>query len=70
MFKQILSALEAQDTDIVYFCEHDVLYDPSHFEFTPPKKDVWYYNVNVWKLDANTGHAMRVDECKQGSVLS
>lgn len=69
MFKQILSALEAQDTDIVYFCEHDVLYDPSHFEFTPPKKDVWYYNVNVWKLDANTGHAMRVDECKQVSGI-
>ena len=69
MFKQILAALEAQDTDIVYFCEHDVLYDPSHFEFTPPKKDVWYYNVNVWKLDANTSHAIRVDECKQVSGI-
>lgn len=69
MFKQMLAALEALDTDIVYFCEHDVLYHPSHFNFTPPKKDVWYYNVNIWKVDANTGHAMRVDECKQVSGI-
>ncbi len=61
MFKQILIALENSDTDIVYFCEADVLYHPSHFEFTPPKRDVWYYNENVWKLDAKTGHALHYD---------
>lgn len=61
MFKQILIALENSDADIVYFCEADVLYHPSHFEFTPPKKDVWYYNENVWKLDAKTGHALHYD---------
>ena len=61
MFKQILAALENSDADIVYFCEADVLYHPSHFEFTPPKKDVWYYNENVWKLDAKTGHALHYD---------
>jgi len=61
MFQRILAALEASDADIVYFCEADVLYHPSHFEFTPPKKDVWYYNENVWKLDAKSGHALHYD---------
>ena len=61
MFKQILTALENSDADIVYFCEADVLYHPSHFDFTPPKKDVFYYNENVWKLDAVSGHALHYD---------
>lgn len=61
MFKQILAALENSKTDIVYFCEADVMYHPSHFDFIPPKKDVWYYNENVWKLDAKTGHALHYD---------
>jgi hypothetical protein len=67
MFKQILAALEASDSEIIYFCEHDVLYHPSHFEFTPPKKDVYYYNVNVWKTDGKK--AIKVDDCKQTSGL-
>lgn len=50
MFKQILIALENLDTEIVFFCEHDVLYHQSHFEFTPPKKDKFYYNLNFWKV--------------------
>jgi hypothetical protein len=69
MFKQQLAALEASDADIIYMCEHDVLYHPSHFEFTPPKKDVFYYNVNVWKVDAYRDHALAVDECRQVSGL-
>ena len=35
MFKQILAGLEAIKTDIVFFCEHDCLYHPSHFDFRP-----------------------------------
>lgn len=50
MFKQILAALEASTADIIYFCEHDVFYDPSHFEFTPDKRDKFYYNQNFWKV--------------------
>ncbi len=49
-FKQIISALETLDTDIVYFCEHDVLYHPSHFSFIPEKKDMFYYNQNFWRI--------------------
>lgn len=67
MFKQILAALEASDAEIVFFLEHDVLYHPSHFYFTPPKKDVWYYNTNVWKADT-TGRAIHYD-CKQVSGI-
>lgn len=58
MFKQIIAALEASDADIIYFCEHDVLYHPSHFDFTPDKKDKFYYNLNWWKVwpDGFTAH--------------
>lgn len=58
MFLQILAALENSKADIVFFCEHDVLYHPSHFDFVPPAKDVFYYNENTWKVDAKTGQAL------------
>jgi hypothetical protein len=58
MFKQILIGLEESKADIVFLCEHDVIYHPSHFEFCPPKKDVYYYNENNWALDAKTGQAL------------
>ena len=58
MFKQILAALEASDADIIYFAEHDVLYHPSHFEFTPEKKDIFYYNVNWYKVRSTDGYAV------------
>ena len=32
MIKQIIKALEQSKADLVYFCEHDVLYPPSHFD--------------------------------------
>lgn len=50
MFRQIITALETIDTDIVFFCEHDVIYHPSHFDFIPSKKDKFYYNQNFWKV--------------------
>src|SRR3990167_2777836 len=59
--KQILMGLEALDTDIIFFAEHDVLYHPSHFDFTPEKKDVYYYNMNSWMLRASDGHALYYD---------
>jgi hypothetical protein len=69
MFKQQLAALEASDAEIIFFCEHDVLYHPSHFDFIPPKRDVFYYNVNVWKIRIEDGHALWVDNCIQVSGL-
>jgi len=61
MFKQILTALENLDTDIVYFCEHDVLYHPSHFDFTPEDRNTWYYDANYWFLRLNDGFAISYD---------
>ena len=58
MFKQILIGLEASESDVIFLTEHDVLYDLSHFEFTPPKKDVFYYNVNTWVVNAKTKEGM------------
>jgi hypothetical protein len=49
LFTQILTALEASTADIVFHCEHDVLYHPSHFEFIPPENNIFYYNTNVWR---------------------
>ncbi len=69
MFKQILGALENSNADIVFFCEHDVLYHPSHFDFTPPKKNIFYYNENFWKLNSQTGHALHYD-AKQVSGIA
>lgn len=69
MAKQILAGLKALETDIVFFTEHDVMYHPSHFDFIPPKKDVYYYNTNVWRLRLHDGFAVRTDDCKQLSGL-
>ena len=69
MFKQIYAAIEASETEVIFFCEHDVLYHPSHFDFTPAKEDVWYYNENVWKLNAENGHCIHYD-CKQVSGIA
>lgn len=61
MAKQILKGLETLDTDIVFFTEHDILYHSSHFDFSPPKKDIFYYNDNVWFYRVEDGHALHYD---------
>lgn len=68
MFKQILAGLKLLDTDIVFLVEHDILYASEHFSFIPPKKDVFYYNENTYKLDYETGQALFY-YCKQTSGL-
>lgn len=68
MFKQILAALENSFSDIIFFCEHDVIYHPSHFDFVPPEKDKFYYNQNVWRLRMADGFCVHWD-CNQVSGL-
>jgi hypothetical protein len=58
MFKQILAGLQAITADVVFLVEHDVIYHLSHFDFTPPKTDVFYYNENTYKVDAKSGQAL------------
>jgi len=61
MFRQILAGLETSTADIIFFAEHDILYSQSHFQFIPPKQDVYYYNENVWKLRLSDGYAIHYD---------
>lgn len=51
MFKQIFDCLQRAKQTHVFFCEHDILYHPSHFKFVPSKDDTYFYNVNVWRWD-------------------
>lgn len=68
MFKQILAGLLASTEDIIFFCEHDVLYHPSHFDFIPSRHDVYYYNENVYKVEYPGGRALFYF-CRQTSGL-
>lgn len=49
MVAQIISCLERSAEEYVFFCENDVLYPKAHFDFTPPRDDIFYYNKNVWR---------------------
>jgi hypothetical protein len=70
MFKQILTGLEELNTDIVYFCEHDVLYSKEHFEFIPPEHDKYYYNKNWWKLRLPDGHCLQHDGAQTSGLCA
>lgn len=70
MFIQILTALKASPAEYIFFCEHDVLYHPTHFEFTPSKKDVFYYNINVWRWDYSGTKIITYDHFRSVSGLS
>lgn len=59
---QIILALENAKEKYVFFCEHDVLYHPSHFEFTPPRDDTFYYNRNVWRWDYISKRTVSYDQ--------
>lgn len=69
MARQILAGLEASDAEIIFFCEHDVLMHPSHFNFIPPDKNKYYYNTHVYRVRASDGHALYCDELQQLSGL-
>jgi glycosyltransferase involved in cell wall biosynthesis len=69
MFKQILAALEASTADIIFHAEADCLYPKEHFDFTPPRKDICYYDLNVIKVCSTTGRTLKVDVCRQVSGL-
>lgn len=69
MAKQILAGLEKSDADIIFFCEHDVLYHESHFDFIPETKHAYYYNTNVWRVRLSDGHALWTDNLQQLSGM-
>ena len=48
LYKQLLEGLKASHTRFVAMAEHDCVYAPSHFRWTPPQDDTFYYNDNMW----------------------
>jgi hypothetical protein len=69
MHRQILMGLEKSDADIVFLCESDVIYHPSHFDFIPPRPDTIYYNTNVWRMRFDDGFAVWTDDLQQVSGI-
>ncbi|MBI2593025.1 hypothetical protein HYW44_00055 [Candidatus Daviesbacteria bacterium] len=70
MMKQIIKGLEASEAKYVFFCEHDCLYPTSHFEFTPPRNDIFYYNANVWRWKYPDNYAVTYDRLLSLSGLA
>ena len=69
MIRQIIRALEISWAQYVFFCEHDVLYHRSHFDFAPTRNDTYYYNVNVWRWKFKSPTAVTWDDLKSLSGL-
>jgi len=69
MVSQQVKALETSDADYVFFCEHDVLYHKSHFDFLPDEGDVFYYNMNNWRWDYPEQRIIRYRELTSLSQL-
>ena len=69
MFNQILDCLERSKEDYVFFCEHDILYHPSHFKFMPPQDNTFYYNINVWRWDYYSNKVITYDQIASVSGL-
>ena len=70
MFKQILAGLEALDTDVVFFTEHDVLYADGYFAFVPPSRERFFYNEHRWQVDATTGMAAHYRCCQTAQLCA
>lgn len=70
MFHRILLGLEELETDIVFFCEDDVIYNKSHFDFVPPKNDVYYYNSNWIQVRASDGYAVTYDARRLSNICA
>ncbi len=70
MHRQIVKGLEACSTKYAFLAESDVLYHPSHFDFTPLEQDKFYFNVNVWKQKWPLKFYVRTDNSQQLSGMS
>lgn len=69
MVKRILTGLENLNTDYVFFLEDDILYHPSHFDFTPPRDDTYYYNYSNWRWEYPKDRAIKYDTLTSLSML-
>lgn len=67
MHKQVVMGLEHSRADIVFLCESDVLYHPSHFDVSDVPRDTFVYNTNVWRVRYPDGLAVWSDNLQQVS---
>ncbi len=70
MHRQIVAGLEACNSKYAFLIESDVLYHPSHFDFTPKRDDTYYFNINVWKQRWPENYFVRTDVSQQLSGMS
>jgi hypothetical protein len=66
---KVLKGVQESTAEVLFFCEHDVLYHPSHFDFVPPRRDQIYYNTNVWRVRKEDGFALYCNDLRQLSGL-
>ena len=60
MYEQLLVGLQAApEGSIVYLCEHDVFYHPSHFAFIPESKEHAYFNLNRYHYRLGCGSFLK-----------
>jgi hypothetical protein len=50
---QLYEGLKETNTTWVAIAEHDCIYSKEHFQWTPPDKNYFYYNDNVWLVQLN-----------------
>ena len=71
MVDQIVEGLKTlEGYDQIFFCEHDVLYHPNHFEFEIKNDCLFYYNDNVWRWAYHSDLAITYDRLMSLSVLT
>ena len=58
LYRQVVKGLQESKADIVFLCEHDVLYHSSHFDVVPPDEKTFYYNHNRWCVEEKNGKAV------------
>ena len=64
-----MAALKASESRYVFFCEHDVIYHKSHFDFEPTRDDTFYYNTNVWRCNPKRNICITYDELRSVSGI-
>ena len=58
IFKQILRGCQEAKSDYIFLLEHDLIYHPSHFDFTPERDDTFYYDRHRYSICDETGKSV------------
>ena len=69
MYKQILVGAETSKATFIALAEHDCFYTGEHFNWTPPDRDTFYYNLNNWLTQSYNGEYSFADDRKPMSQL-